>query len=168
MTDALVEDLLRSPGLPFTLMLLRLTGAALLCGVIGLEREMHKNTAGLRTNILVGIAAATFALITLALVDSLPPSEGFIQIDPLRLVEAVTGGVAFLAAGLIVFSDEKVYGLTTGASMWLAAAIGLACGLGFWSLALLASVIGLLVLSALRQLQAMLGLKKARDDESSK
>lgn len=159
MIDTVIEDLLRSPGPPFALMLLRLTGAVLLCGAIGLEREMHKNAAGLRTNILVGTAAATFALITLALVDTLPIDDESIRLDPLRLVEAVTGGVAFLAAGLVVFSDEKVHGLTTGASMWLAAAIGLACGLGLWSIALLASVIGLLVLSALRQLQARLGLK---------
>ena len=81
----------------------RITGSILLCGLIGYEREIHKNTAGLRTNILVGVASAAFALITLTMLDT-PLAGDDVRADPIRLVEAVTNGVAFLAAGIVVFS----------------------------------------------------------------
>ena len=73
-----------------------------------------------------------------------------LQTDPLRLIEAVTSGVAFLAAGSIILSGGNVLGLTTGAGMWLAGAIGLACGIGALALAVLATVIVVPVLWALR------------------
>jgi putative Mg2+ transporter-C (MgtC) family protein len=69
--------------------------------------------------------------------------------DPIRLVEAVTGGVAFLAAGLIVFARGEVRGLTTGAGLWLAASIGLAVGLGQWTLAFAVALLGLFVVRVL-------------------
>ena len=70
------------------------------------------------------------------------------KVDPIRVVEAVTAGIAFLAAGTILFSRGEVHGLTTGAGMWLAGAIGLACGLGFWQIATFATVLVLIVLGA--------------------
>jgi putative Mg2+ transporter-C (MgtC) family protein len=70
--------------------------------------------------------------------------------DPIRLVEAVTAGVAFLAAGMIVLRQGTVRNLTTGAGMWLAAAIGLAAGLGFWPIAGLAALLGLVIIGLLR------------------
>ncbi|HET9536854.1 MAG TPA: MgtC/SapB family protein, partial [Mesorhizobium sp.] len=78
-----------------------------------------------------------------------------IRVDPIRLVEAVTAGVAFLAAGLIIFSKGEVHGLTTGAGMWLAAAVGLACGLGFWQIAVLATALALIILGVLREAGAL-------------
>ena len=65
--------------------------------------------------------------------------------DPIRLVEAATAGVAFLAAGMIVLSRGEVKNLTTGAGMWLAAGIGLACGLGLWPIAAIAAALGLAI-----------------------
>src|SRR5690606_2649377 len=73
-----------------------------------------------------------------------------IRIDPIRLVEATTAGVAFLAAGLIFFARGAVHGLTTGAGMWLAGAIGLAVGLGFWHIAGVATVLAVIVLGLLQ------------------
>jgi putative Mg2+ transporter-C (MgtC) family protein len=75
------------------------------------------------------------------------PSDA-IRLDPIRLVEAVTQGVAFLVAGMIFMSGGKVHNLTTGAGLWLAGGIGLATGLGFWSIAEL----GLVIVGLLRQL----------------
>ena len=77
------------------------------------------------------------------------------------MVEAVTAGVAFLAAGAIIFSRGEVQGLTTGAGMWLAAGVGLACGLGFWQIALLGALFALIVLGLLYKVE------KARKPEES-
>ena len=79
--------------------------------------------------------------------------------DPIRLVEAVTAGVALLAAGVMVFSGGRIKGATTGASMWLAASIGLAAGLGFWAISLATCVIGVLILAALVRVENALGMK---------
>ncbi|WP_053997465.1 MgtC/SapB family protein [Ahrensia marina] len=138
---------------------IRLAGAALLCGLIGYEREIHKNTAGLRTNMLVGAASACFAIITLTMLNS-PLAGEDVQADPIRLVEAVTNGVAFLAAGIVVFTQGKVKGLTTGASMWISAAIGLAVGLGYWPIALATTLLGVLILAVLRRVQFAMGMKE--------
>jgi len=76
-----------------------------------------------------------------------------VRIDPIRIIEAVTGGVAFLAAGMIVFAQGRVRGLTTGAGMWLSASVGLASGLGLWSLAGLSTLLALVVTRLLGNLE---------------
>ncbi len=76
-----------------------------------------------------------------------------VRIDPLRVIEAVTAGVAFLAAGMIVFSRGRVKGLTTGAGMWLSGAIGLAMGFGYWPVAFFATAAAVCVLFALGKIE---------------
>jgi putative Mg2+ transporter-C (MgtC) family protein len=149
--------------------LLRLTVAIFLGGMIGLERALHARTAGLRTHILVSLASCLFALLSF---EILARFHGEVS-DPLRLIEAVTSGVAFLAAGSIIVSGGSVMGLTTGAGMWLAGAIGLACGIGALALAALATLLALPILWALRTLShkidatATEGAKtRAQDDEA--
>jgi len=139
----LASEFLGGLDLPFPILVLRLVGAALLCALIGFEREAGAHSAGLRTNMLVGLAAATFAVITFHLVDLYSDRGAAVRMDPLRLVEALTAGVAFLAAGMIVMSRGRVKNLTTGAMLWLSAAIGLAAGSGLWPIAVLAAVLGL-------------------------
>ena len=132
-----------SMAIDWRILAVRLLGSLFLTGMIGLERESRRKSAGLRTHMMVGLAATTYCIITAEIVAE---SNGdTIRLDPLRVVEAVTGGVAFLAAGMIVFSKGHVRGLTTGASLWLAAAIGLATGLGMWPLALSVAALGLIV-----------------------
>lgn len=145
--------------LPLEILLLRMAGAALLCGLIGFERSLHKNTAGLRTNMLIGLATATFCMITLHMLETMAGRHDGLRLDPIRLVEAVTAGITFLAAGVIVYAKGDVKGLTTGASMWLSGAIGLACGLGLWPVALMASFSGVIVLWLLRRAQVAAGIK---------
>ncbi|MBF9036882.1 MgtC/SapB family protein [Rhodobacterales bacterium HKCCE2091] len=125
---------------------LRLGAALLLGGAVGLEREARGKPAGLRTHMLVAMAACLFILVSQELGEMQFGDHGEMQIDPLRLVEAVTAGVAFLAAGIIFTSGGRVRYVTTGASLWLAGAIGLACGSGQIGLALLATVIVVIVL----------------------
>lgn len=129
---------------------LRLGIALLLGGIIGLDREAAHRPAGLRTHMLIALASATFAVVAMEL-TSLPAAPSTdLRADPLRLIEAVTSGVAFLAAGSIVINGGSVRGVTTGASMWLCGAIGLCCGVGDIQLALLVTFLAMLVLLLLR------------------
>lgn len=137
---------------------LRMLAALMLGGAIGFEREWHHKPAGLRTHMLIAIASALFALITFELVD-ISRAEGAdsgARSDIVRLIGAVTSGVAFLAAGSIVVSGRHVRGLTTGAGMWLAGAVGLACGTGRIGLAALATLITVAVLWLFRKIEARL------------
>lgn len=143
--EALRSEFRGGGVLPYAVVLVRLLGAALLCGTIGFERETRHHAAGLRTHMLIGLGAATFALVTLHMIEGFAHRPDTIRMDPLRLVEAATAGVAFLAAGMIVLSRGQVRNLTTGAGMWLAAAVGLACGLGLWPLALTVALLTLAI-----------------------
>ena len=144
---------------PFPVIVARLLLAAVLGAIVGLEREWQSRPAGLRTHMLVCLAGALIAILTIEITHLPFFQDETVRVDPLRLVEAVTSGVAFLAAGLIIFSKGEVQGLTTGAGMWLASAIGLACGLGFWQIALFATLLALIVLSLLQKLQERLNIK---------
>lgn len=95
---------------------------------------------------LVGLAVSTFCMITIYIIETVDAGNAALRFDPIRLVEAVTAGIPFLAAGVIVFTKGDVKGLTTGASMWLSGAICLACGLGIWPVALVASCAGVVIL----------------------
>ncbi|MEO9779325.1 MAG: MgtC/SapB family protein [Sedimentitalea sp.] len=137
----------------------RLVAALGLGAVIGLERETQGKPAGLRTHMLVSMAACLFILVSQQLASMPFGAEEAKRVDPLRLIEAVTAGVAFLAAGVIFTSGGEVRNITTGASMWLAGAIGLACGSGQMPLAAMTAVIVVVVLTLLRQLEHFIGTK---------
>ena len=137
---------------------------AMVCGAcIGLEREWRSHAAGLRTHILVCLSAAIVAILTIEIAHHGAFDRDEIRLDPIRLVEAVTAGVAFLAAGMIVFNKGEVKGLTTGAGLWFAGSIGLSCGLGFWQIGLIASGFALSVLWLLRLIENRLPLPPERD-----
>ncbi|WP_425050331.1 MgtC/SapB family protein [Psychromarinibacter sp. S121] len=150
-------------AVPWGITTIRLIGALVLGGLIGLEREWHSKPAGLRTHILISLAAALFILVSqqIAALPFGPPDSGndALRVDPLRLVQAVTAGVAFLAAGVMFTAGGKVHHVTTGASMWLCGAIGLACGAGQIPLAALATAITLAVLLLLRLVERLIGTR---------
>ena len=147
-------------SLPETVIALRLLLAACLGGAIGLDRERLERPAGLRTHMLTALAAAVFTVLTFEIYAGLLKSAGNSNNgDPIRIIEAVTAGVAFLAAGAIFRSKGDVHGLTTGAGMWLAGAIGVACGAGYFALAVMATLLAAFILAALRRLEQRLDLK---------
>jgi putative Mg2+ transporter-C (MgtC) family protein len=113
--------------------------------LIGFERETHGHPAGFRTNMLVGLAAATYAVLVNEIVAHYRDYGDAVRMDPVRLVEATTAGVAFLAAGMIVLSRGRIRNLTTGAALWLAGAIGLAVGNGMWVIGGIAALLGLAI-----------------------
>lgn len=159
--EQIAADLFGKTEIPYPVMLARMTGAILLGAVIGAEREYRDRAAGLRTHILVALAACVFALLSIESVHMAGFSDEQVRIDPLRVIEAVTSGVAFLAAGMIVFSRGEVQGLTTGAGMWLAGAVGLSVGLGYWFVAVFATAACFIVLFILGKIQ----LAKANDGD---
>ena len=134
----------------------RLVIAAVLGAVIGLDREFRDRPAGLRTHMLTSLAACVFTLITLELHRHYSSLGEQVSTDPIRIIEAVTAGVAFLAAGTIITSRGKVEGLTTGAGMWLAGAVGVASGAGYFALACCAVILSAVIIGLLRPLEKWL------------
>ncbi|MGE0701417.1 MAG: MgtC/SapB family protein [Hyphomicrobiaceae bacterium] len=137
-------------------MALRLVLSALISAVLGYERESKGHSAGLRTHILTSLAATVFTLLAFEIYVGHGRNG-----DPVRVIEAVTQGVAFLAAGAIIQARGEVRGLTTGASMWMAGALGVACGGGFYALAIMAAMAAFIVLHVLKRLEQATG-----DDET--
>ncbi len=126
----------------------RLVVAALLAGVLGWERERAGKSAGLRTHMLVGIAAALYT--GLAEVASVELGAG--RSDPVRAIQAVAMGIGFLGGGIIfVNRNERVQGLTTAASIWATAAMGIAAGLAHFRLAAGVTVLLAVVLHVLER-----------------
>jgi putative Mg2+ transporter-C (MgtC) family protein len=123
----------------------RLAVAAIIGGALGFERHLHGRWAGLRTHMTVALAAAVFVLG----IDS-PESSA----ETARVIQGIAAGVGFLGAGTILkLSDRlEIKGLTTASSIWLTAALGTVVGLGRYSVAVAATVVGLLILSVLRPL----------------
>ena len=125
--------------------LLRLFVAAALGGAIGVERERRERQAGLRTHLVVSVGAALFTLVS---------AYGFMgldgKVDPTRIAAQIVSGIGFLGAGAIIRQGLSVRGLTTAASLWLVAAIGMAAGAGYWEGALIATLGSLLALGPLR------------------
>jgi putative Mg2+ transporter-C (MgtC) family protein len=124
--------------------------AAVLGGAIGLERELDEKAAGLRTHILVSVGSALFTLVGAYGFADFPSSS----IDPSRIAAQIVTGVGFLGAGVIFRQGFTIRGLTTAASLWLVAAIGMAAGAGFWKGAVIAAGAALLSLRPLEWLKA--------------
>lgn len=162
---ALAEEFAHPTFLSFSVIVARLLFAALLGAAIGFEREWRARPAGLRTHILICLAAATFGILTIEIIHLPAYGQRETTLDPIRAVEAVTAGVAFLAAGSILFTRGEVQGLTTGAGMWLAGAIGLACGLGLWQIAGLGTLLVLIVVGLLHTFEVRLGIAEDKKDE---
>ena len=120
----------------YTEILLRLVLSVVFGGLIGLEREVVHRPAGLRTHMLVSLGSALFVLIT---IETLPGEVA-------RIIAGIATGVGFLGAGTIFRSKSEVHGLTTAASIWAVSAVGLAVGLGYYLMTLIAVILVLIVL----------------------
>lgn len=113
---------------------------AVICGsVLGWNRERHDKPAGLRTNMLVALGAATIMVIGLNFTATLGENDpGWLRLDVFRLIAGIIGGVGFLGAGSIIRAHGGVHGLTTAATIWMSAATGTACGMGYYGIACMA------------------------------
>jgi putative Mg2+ transporter-C (MgtC) family protein len=137
-------------------LMMRLLLAAGLGGAIGLEREIHKRPAGLRTNILIAVGSALFTALSIEIARS----GG----TPDRIAAQIVTGVGFLGAGAIMRSGRSIHGMTTAATIWVNAAVGMAAGAGEFLMATMTTVITLIVLAALPPIEAYFdqrsGIKK--------
>lgn len=157
--DAILADMFPPSRIGYPVIFARFVGAILLGAVIGFEREAKNRPAGLKTHIMVSLAAAVFAVVALESIHMKGLADADVKVDPLRVIEAVTAGVAFLAAGTIVLSRGEIHGITTGTSLWLAGAIGVALGFGHWIIGFGAVMAGLVILFALGKVEAAVGIK---------
>ena len=132
--------------MPLVDLMLRLLLAAGLGGLIGIERELRRKPAGLRTNILIALGAALFTVMS-----TLLGREGRTR-D--RIAAQIITGIGFLGAGAIMRSGRSVHGMTTAATIWVNAAIGIAAGAGEYAIAAISTVITLLVLAVLGPFEA--------------
>ncbi len=120
--------------------------STLLGTLVGWERQMGRKPAGLRTHCLVCLGSTMFVLITRHAVDNI----GGPNLDPTRIIHGVITGVGFLGAGSIMRTEGYVHGLTTAASVWMVAAIGVAVGVHAYVLAIIGTVLALIVLELFR------------------
>jgi putative Mg2+ transporter-C (MgtC) family protein len=138
------------PTVEWPEVLLRLFVAALLGGAVGLERELRERQAGLRTHLVVSVGSALFTLVSAYGFSDFATSGGVSRTDPTRIAAQIVSGIGFLGAGAIIRQGLSVRGLTTAATLWLVAGIGMASGAGFYSGALIATAGAILTLGPLR------------------
>ncbi len=124
---------------------LKLTVAMLLSGIVGVERQVRRKTAGMRTHMLVCLGSLIFTLLGMDILAR--GGDGSMRFDPLRIVEAIVGGLGFLGAGAIIQARGHIHGLTTATSIWTMGALGVAVGIGNYTLAILTMLFSLIVLS---------------------
>ncbi len=139
--------------LPLSDVAIRLAAAALLGAAIGLERERLERAAGLRTHAIVAVSAALMIIVSaFGFDDALGPDRHAV-LDPSRVAAQVVSGIGFLGAGVIIFRKNAVRGLTTAASVWAVAGIGLAAGGGLLAPAVVATAIILAIQAGLRPIE---------------
>jgi len=133
--------------------ILRLLLSVVLSGFIGFERQLHKRTAGLRTHILVALGSCLIMLTSLYVFDIY---KGITNVDPARIAAGVITGIGFLGAGTIIREREGIKGLTTAASLWVVAGIGLASGCGFLRAAVYTTALAFAALFLLRYVEGFI------------
>jgi putative Mg2+ transporter-C (MgtC) family protein len=139
------------PALNWYEALLRLALAAVLGGLIGVERELREREAGLRTHLLVALGSALFTIVGAYGFDAfLNTGASVVRADPTRVAAQIVTGIGFLGAGAIIRQGLSVRGLTTAATLWVVAAVGLACGAGYYSVAVMTTALVLIALYPLR------------------
>ena len=142
--------------------ILRLVLAAALAGAIGLEREYDEQEAGLRTHMLVSVGSCLFMIVGVyGWADFEFSNQAGIIVDPSRVASYVVAGIGFLGGGAIIRQGANVRGLTTAASIWVVAAIGVAVGVGMYSFAVAVTVLVLVSLWPLKVIADQLGFRRS-------
>lgn len=131
---------------------LRLFVATIFGMFVGIDRERRERAAGLRTMALVGLGSALFSMCSAYALVGLNAAE-HLSLDPSRVMAQIVSGIGFLGAGVIFLRRDVVRGLTTAAALWVVAAIGMACGTGFWAAGIAGVVLAILVLAVLRPIE---------------
>ena len=131
----------------------RLLLAAALGGAIGIDRELHHRPSGIRTNVLICFGASMFTFLSVLIAGESSPNRG-------QIASNIVQGIGFLGAGLILHNRDRVSGLTSAATVWAVASIGMACGAGLYFPAFFATILVLIVLEVVRLLEYRANLKR--------
>jgi len=140
--------------------ILRLLLSVIMGGIIGAERQLHRKAAGLRTHVLVCIGSTLMMLVAIFIYYTFKEET---NIDPGRIVGNVISGIGFLGAGTIIVTRGSIRGLTTAATLWVTAAVGLAIGCGFYFAALIATMLIIISLICLETFEEKFLLKKREE-----
>ena len=151
----------------------RLMLAMVLGGIIGLERELKNHSAGFRTHILVTVGSCIFMLVSVSMpvIITAMPNGTVNNVDPSRIAAQVVSGIGFLGAGAIIQAKgRRIHGLTTAASLWVVAAIGLAVGAGLYLTSIIATIMLLNILTSFSRLESKLAamMQRQQQDEKTK
>jgi putative Mg2+ transporter-C (MgtC) family protein len=142
-----------SASFPLSEIILRL-GLALAFGLaVGIDRQLRRKPAGLRTMMLVSLGAATFVM--LAMTHRLPSGESMSSADMSRIIQGIVGGIGFLGAGVVLHSGNRIAGITTAAAVWVTAAVGVAFGMGEYRLGTVGGVATILTLTVAAGIEHM-------------
>src|SRR5213594_4248412 len=154
------------PSLSWAEVLGRVALAAALGAVLGLERELREREAGLRTHLLVSVGSALFTIVSAyGFREFLTSGANVVRADPTRIAAQIVTGIGFLGAGAIIRQGLSIRGLTTAATLWVVAAVGLAAGAGYYSGAVITTAIVLIALWPLR-VMAFKILSRFRPEEN--
>jgi putative Mg2+ transporter-C (MgtC) family protein len=154
------------PTLDTGAIVFRLAVAAALGGAVGIEREFREREAGFRTHLLVSSGSALFTIVSAyGFQEFLASGDAVIRADPTRIAAQIVTGIGFLGAGAIIREGLAVRGLTTAATLWVVAAIGMACGAGYYTAAVTATVLTVIALWPLRRV-AYLAIERFRPEET--
>lgn len=127
-------------------LILRIIVGGALGGIIGIEREKRAKEAGFRTHFLVALGSTLISVISAYGYDKVADIIPIARYDPSRLAAQIVSGIGFIGAGLIIFQKNVIHGLTTAAGLWVTAAIGIACGVGRYDLAVVTTIMVLIAL----------------------
>ena len=136
---------------------IRIILVTILAGLVGLDRELKHKPAGAKTHMLVGIGSTLFMMVSIYIYLQYKGADT--QVDPGRIAAQVVTGIGFLGAGTIIQARGAVYGLTTAASLWVVAGIGLAVGAGMYGAALVTTVMILLIFAVINRLSMLVESK---------
>ena len=146
-------------------MISRVIVAAALGAVLGVERSRAGQSAGVRTNMMIAAAACMFTFLG---AEVFPVGEGIGPRDPARVAAQIVSGVGFLGAGTLLQTKNKIRGLTTAATIWLVAAIGMSAGVGFYAGAIFVTIFAVVALMALAPVSAYLSHEAAEERKIKK
>lgn len=142
----------------------RLFVAVILGGILGMERTIVGRSAGLKTYSLVSLGSALFVMVSLEIVPLFASFPGF---NPIMMASQIIVGVGFLGAGMVIFQQSKVQGLTTAAGLWVSAGLGMAAGFGLYVEALIAALFALLIFTVFWKLEKTVLKNHPADDETN-
>lgn len=147
-------------------MILRLGLATLFGLLLGIDREVKHKPLGLRAFTLISLGSAGFTLIATQVIDGAAGSD-IVGIDPTRVIQGIVSGIGFVGAGAIIQSQQSIKGTATGAGIWVAGAIGIACGFGFLTLAAAITGFAFITLTVLELLTKKLGDRNLESPDES-